>query len=467
MSWNWIRLFWTILLLTGLVACSLTEPEPEPVNSLAPDPRPSPEPTSTLEPTHTPLPTDTPQPTSTPSSTPLPTATPPPPDASLEGILFLDANGSGLQDQASFVCPDEAEKIESLIYFFPDAAICTPGTIVTVMEPGLAGMIVSANSSERSSSSTTDATGFYRVLIPYAEDGERLTLTVHDPNAGNPAIEMRHTSIWIRSVTIPAGNVKGTDIPEQNLNETRVALLKRGYSAVIGQENSTGLMQGYLTLPFIQSAPEPYSNQANPSPFVWNYYDIFHDQQICADKPYAHDGPSLDYRGLYTDRSNDATYSTAGAGDAHTGLDYSVPIGKFVAHGAPDSIVWYLPEEDELRVHTYTTVGGIKIRNTYGHNSVQLVKHGQKVRRGEIIALTGQSGGGIDILTGVMNPQLHFDLSIFAERDDSHIGCDNYTDPFRTIIDPPNIQPYSGNPVSMWTVDNLPFFPLTHIISHN
>ena len=265
---------------------------------------------------------------------------------------------------------------------------------------------------------------------------------------------MRYFNQWNGPVIIPAATFEGVELPEQHLNNTIIRPLNETVEVVIRNSNQIGLIQGFLTIPFLHSAPEPFADQTNPFPFIWNYFDIAQDQEVCEDKPWKFDGKSRDYQGIYFDRSYDSTYSTSGVGDAHTGLDYSVDLGKFVVHAAPESDVWYLPTEDDLRVHTMFTSYNNIFRNTYAHNSVQLVELRQPVLRGQIIAFTGNTGG-IDGITGGYTPQLHFDVSWLSE------GCDNYLDLYRSLVEPTGTGPYSGNAWSMWTVDNLPFFPST------
>jgi len=70
-----------------------------------------------------------------------------------------------------------------------------------------------------------------------------------------------------------AYNMNDVNIPEQNLNDTQVLPLTQGFSAKVGAKNEFGLIQGYLTLPF--------SYSQTPMPYIWNYFDINHDQLVC------------------------------------------------------------------------------------------------------------------------------------------------------------------------------------------
>ena len=83
----------------------------------------------------------------------------------------------------------------------------------------------------------------------------------------------------------------------------------------------------------------------------------------------------------------------------------------------------------------------------------------QRVKRGQIIALSGNSGG-ID-LTGIYTPQLHFG----SELIDPNTPRDCYLnfDPFRSLVNAQEINPYSGSLRSHWTLDNSPIFPNVEI----
>ncbi len=103
----------------------------------------------------------------------------------------------------------------------------------------------------------------------------------------------------------------------------------------------------------------------------------------------------------------------AGAND---GIDIAAPVGEPV-HAAADGICIAANEE----IETYGKLVVIRHDNgyvtVYADNDELLVKEGDKVRRGQIIAKSGQTGGA-------PSPRLHFEL-----RKDGHA-----VDPVRSLV---------------------------------
>ncbi len=97
-------------------------------------------------------------------------------------------------------------------------------------------------------------------------------------------------------------------------------------------------------------------------------------------------------------------------GERNDGINFSVPMGASVK-AAENGVVAYAGNE----LKGYGNL--ILIRHSgdwvtaYAHNSRILVKHGQKVRRGDIIAKAGQTGS-------VSRPQLHFEVRKGAQAVD-------------------------------------------------
>ena len=393
--------------------------------------------------TSTPIPIETPKPTTT--FTPEPTATPEP--VQLSSLLFLDANGSGLRDNASFICPETNAAPESLEYYFPK--VCTTdniGQLVTVQEPSLQGISVCY----KENCAITGTDGTYSFMLSGVTNGELVNLKLTDPNAETPSLALRYINKWNKSVVIPAYSMNDVNIPEQNLNDTKVIPLAQGFSAKVGAENALGLMQGYLTLPLPKGS----------SFFIWNYFDIL-GYRIFDDKntySTTQDGAALDYTGILKREGNPFS-KKAGVGDSHTGLDFEVAINTPVLHSAPNSNVFYLPvmDDGELHVHVMYDLEGSQFEINNAHLNAQLVKLNSKVYRGQIIALSGNTGNNNRIGQSALVNQLHWHIG-------ESLGNNawKYIDPFRAIIsfesEPKN---YWGSSVSLWTVDNLPVYSET------
>ena len=92
----------------------------------------------------------------------------------------------------------------------------------------------------------------------------------------------------------------------------------------------------------------------------------------------------------------------------HSGMDLAVPTGTSVRAALPGTVT----------VSTYNQGGygyyvmidhGSGLSTLYGHNSQLLVRVGQTVEAGDVIALSGSTGRS----TG---PHLHFEVRINGER---------------------------------------------------
>jgi len=454
-----IKTFILIIALFLLVGCASSVSEPVPSNTIAP----------------------TDLPTSTPTPTPEPTPTPAP----LEGRLFFDMNGSGLKDEASFNYDaerliDERQPLQADLLAAIEAYVAghpelKDGDLITLEEPGLSGYSVCA----KSNCVTTDAEGKFQLVEPNVD--RFLNISIKDPNAGTPALEMRYVNKWRGEVTVPEYTkdieastmeqltaVPGCEVDaaalvciqdadtllvrEQHLNDTSIFKLGDGATIQPSNPNEIGLMQGFLTLPF--------DNNKISTPYIINYFDIIgkrsFDEAGITTYFNSQDGIMLNYDGKYTRMFSPTIYNgtvpNPGVGDSHTGQDYFITIGSLIISSSPTSSVWYLANQDgELRVDI-SFINPDNHRNNYstdyGHLAIQLVKNNQTVYRGQIIGLSGDSG----TYSGKF-PQLHFNLQ------ESFRNGWNYIDMYRYIVSlnplPTN---FWGSDVSYWVSDNNPTY---------
>ena len=311
-------------------------------------------------------PTDTPQPTVT--FTLIPTLTPV--VSTLEGVLFFDMNGSGLRDNASFMLMlDENEKPPLIIQkLFPEIT-GNNGDVLLVDEPGLAGFNVCAVISGKQYCGVTDSDGKYSITdIPVAL-GTKVNLTITDPNAENAQLSMMYIIQWIKMVVIPAYEMNEVKVPEQHLNDTRMASLSTGIYVSVGElPLQIGLMQGFITSPLL--CGQDYK--------ITSWYD--HNLQ---------NGAALNYAGLtypYIVNQSGETISW----DNHSGIDFDVPDGTFVVAMAA-GVVNFSGNIGEI-LHITIDHMDRKYATGTGHHSVLLVKFDEPVYRGQIIALSGHSG---------------------------------------------------------------------------
>lgn len=96
-------------------------------------------------------------------------------------------------------------------------------------------------------------------------------------------------------------------------------------------------------------------------------------------------------------------------GDSHKGIDIVAPIGSLVVAPA-DGIVKDIYNDRYLGL-TLVLSHGTKYETTYGHLKEVLVKNGQIIKRGDPIALTGNSGVSV-------GPHLHYEIKYLGRNID-------------------------------------------------
>jgi len=343
--------------------------------------------TATLTPQSAEIATPTSEPTSTPTLTPEPTSTPTPiPLADLEGGLFFDYNGSGLREDT---------------------------------EPPIADFGVCAKVAGREEVCTeTDENGRY-VFEELAPVNARVFLRFVDPNADNPALAFRYINIWKEAVVIPSHEKNGVQVPEQRLNDTDIVPIAQGVSTIVGDISEIGLMQGFLTSPFLCDQDYSYSIS------LWYDHDL-------------RQGFFLNYQGSTDPYQNPA--GVAISSDNHDGTDFEVPDGVPVVAMAP-GVVNFSGEINTWHGTTlHVTIDHLNRRfaTGTGHHSVLLVDFGERVLRGQIIALSGHSG--------TSHSHVHLNLHHY----EAGVDPPPTMDPFGVLYDTDDVSEL----LSYWTVHN-------------
>jgi hypothetical protein len=228
-------------------------------------------------------------------------------------------------------------------------------------------------------------------------------------------------------------------VREQLLNDTLLIPIAKNVTVLAGKPNEIGLMQGFLTMPFIATDI--------PKIYLWGHFDDDNKNTTCG-SPVKPNGVAVSYDGKYSnDGGGDPIHPAIGVGDGHNGHDYSVPIGTFIINASPNGNVWLLPEEKngELRVHTLFSIDEEVYQNAYGHLLIQLVQL-EPIFRGQILGISDHTGDSPYY-------QLHFDLikSVKVGAD----MCNQSMDTYRSLISAPLPVDYSGSEFSFWSVDNL------------
>ena len=136
----------------------------------------------------------------------------------------------------------------------------------------------------------------------------------------------------------------------------------------------------------------------------------------------------------------------------HNGDDYGTPIGTPV-HAAGDGVIDYAGEFDDTYADNYawnTNMGGLMVwlncgdnepSFEYGHLSEVFVTPGQRVKRGDVIALTGVSGGatGPHCHVGCLPPNYVLQPPLYGRVNPRTYMTDYYQEetemPERVLID--------------------------------
>ena len=213
----------------------------------------------------TPTPTPTPVPSLAPTATPIPEP--------IAGTIFWDANGSGLQDETSFIIP-EFDPVAPPYFFELLAANGTnttafnPSELATVPEPPIPGIGICLGNV----CTETDESGTFTLQPEQEQDTYQLTFT--DPNADDPTKAFRYINKWNGPVVIESYEINGVTVPEQHLNDTEVINLHQGLSNSMDMDLAIGFIQGYLTIPFSPSQIDKL--------IIWNGFDILntHNESI-------------------------------------------------------------------------------------------------------------------------------------------------------------------------------------------
>jgi len=384
-----------------------------------------------------------PAPTPTANPTPLPTATLVP--EPITGTIFWDANGSGLQDETSFILSEFDP--QSPPYFFELLADNgtglgnhIPGDLVTVPEPPIHGIGVCLGDI----CTETNADGTFILQPDKAQDTYNLKFS--DPHADDPARAFRYVNNWNGPVVIESYKINGVTVPEHHLNNTSVIRLDR-MSIQSSPMIEIGIMQGFLTLPYLKedSSLLDLPIRKGESEALARVLGFDHDPRK---------GKTLDYKG--------DPIPTSGGWDSHVGWDYGFPKGTYIIASlyGPAEQITNIPGNGSLNIlvnHGFSISGG-DVRTVYGHLDKYLVRTGESVHTGQVVGLNGNSGAGgwphlhLDFLYGQINP---------PEPDD-YLPVQIQKDPYG-VLEPIEV----NTPIerfSSWTVFNIPQFSLVEVI---
>lgn len=429
-----------------------------------------------------PAPTSTSAPTVIPTNTPTPTPEPTPTPTPIDGLLFFDMNGSGLKDDASFQYdaarltderqPLQADLLGAINAYLAEHTDIKDGDLVTIEEPGLSGYTVCAGSN----CVTTDAEGRFQLVEP--EISRSVSVTIQDPNAGTPALEMRYINKWKRAVTVAEytkdadastmGQLKAvpdcetdatalvcmqdTDtllVREQYLNDTSIFKLSDGFTIMPDKPNEIGLMQGYVIMPLrISDFSKLDMIQGFDQDSSANVFDYSGSTLTCSEYNLCQRMNRVP--GIFLNAT----------GNDHTGIDFG-----YYGFPSKNNMLIFAGMAGYSQVRP--TNGG-KLKNNLdilsflgqrfggsskplinnGHLLMYLVGDGVFIHTGQIIGVMGNTGTATDWT------HLHFEIQYGTPVDNNWIGYSK--DFFRQINSDLVVSAFNDN--NVWTVDNLPIF---------
>jgi hypothetical protein len=378
---------------------------------------------------------------------------------------YVSENPDTLQDQLH---PVLLKAIDDYVSAHPGVQ---DGDLIKIDEPGLPGYTVCVEEN----CVQTDPQGIFS--LPNPSGASRASIKITDPFADFPAWAMRYINDWKGPVVVPAytkdvdaatmarlTTIPGCDadldalvcklndttlqLRDQHLNDTSIIPIGNGTSIKLGADSNVGLMQGFLTLPFVA--------EQVPKPFIITYFDIIGLRLFTNSFQYSNslDGICLTYDGKYN-QPGDLITLTAGCVDSHPGYDYIINRGDLIISAAPTSVVFYTTtpsETPKLRMNIWFNDPNLpedKYSNAYGHFDVMLVQIDDKIYRGQILGLGGSSN------MHPPQPNLHFDLSHFIPEGAWYLDLYKYTVKLNPLWNN-----FWGSDVSYWTSSNNPQFSL-------
>ncbi len=308
------------------------------------------------------------------------------PIQNVSGSIFFDFNGNGVWDEKE----PPLENIGICVLDTHQSWVCTQ----------------------------TDQTGEFKVNGT-SDSRDVISLKFEYSNLGKQAAGFRFISINSMQVKLESYEYDGETLPIQELWDSNILPITSEFEINNNEKIEIGIMQGILTLPF--------ESKLNNEIEIYSYVDL-------------DDRPGNYVRNYLGSTVLSAGFPfepfTNGTGPAHEGIDYLINSGTEILAAAPGVV---------LRVGDFTNCSGalsVEILHAeglvslYTHFSNIFVVKDQKVYRGEIIGLSGNSGNCS------LGPHLHFGL----------------LSPEKQVIDPYRDEKNLDGSPGYWTVDNNPQF---------
>jgi len=298
-------------------------------------------------------------------------------------------NGSGLRDETSFYYwenffdPETFKGRPELLETIMDLGKLDNGQLVTIQEPILnEGLEICVGDN----CTGPDNENKFSLLLTNNKVGQSVGIKINDMNAGCPELAIRSINQFIWWVDISSYKINGVQVPDQYLADTEIFPFNEQFRIkLIEGHTYIGLMQGFLTLPYIENAEKQLE---------WiSYFD--HDENI---------GEVIDYSGDTDFWYWESEPGGSGTGDSHAGIDFGLPYDTFLVASMPGYVSHEFTNSEGAKVARLANVNlvdkaGYYLVLTYGHHSEILLKnipsrlsadnYGVKVYRGQIFLLSG------------------------------------------------------------------------------
>ena len=311
----------------------------------------------------------------------------------IQGRLFFDMNGSGLQDISTAQKAEYFKEIPIDDYGYPieharpelqqamDSmdAISLDADLISLQEPGLYAGLQVCNNNLGCVQPDQDGNFIFKDS-PYSP-GDVIYIEILDENASDPELAMRFFNKWYSSLTIETYMAQGIQVPEQHLNQSEMISINEGINIIVGKLNMIGLTQGIYVLELGKEEIESFSGLMG--------YD--HDPRI--NRVMGYNGETRD--GEEIDEKDNVIY------DGHRGVDKNIPLGTLIRApigGIVEHIPGSISDENQIRITTMNCIPEYTMPQypdygtviDLGHLSEVLIQNGQEVNTGQIIALSGQ-----------------------------------------------------------------------------
>ncbi len=267
------------------------------------------------------------------------------------------------------------------------------GIRTTITEPGLSNYEVCAFLKEdKAGCALTDTEGNFSIVDSGIRMGDTVGISIKD-NSDEKVGTMGYQNRYVKPAVIPAYEMNGIQVPEQNLVQTHLMKLSNTYVVAASEEKIIlGLTQGYLPYPPLRG-----------DLYIYSFFD--HDER----KTYG-----LDWRGRNGMTPNTYNHIPNKVKDNLNGVDFGGQKGDLVI--SLGFGVAKITESEELGKQVIVMIDNVPHYIKYSHLDTVLINDMQEVFAGQIIGINGRTGKDVGA------PHVHIDVGTS--------GQDPFGDPY-------------------------------------